>query len=574
MQRREPVWLSAPREDVRISFPGGIVLSGSPGTPLEQFILAWQELWPDARPPYAAAMIGTDICGLADVPAGDATAVPLGLDTVEGMRVYRRSASLLLLAAARRLFPDARLVIEHSITANGLFCSVQGRPPLSPEEVAQLGREMRALQQADLPIRRRELTCEEAETLFRAHACEDELRLLETVRPTAVTVYELAGTVASFWGLLFPRTGYLEAFSLRHHPEGFLLLLPLGPPPWRFPHDVDFPKVLHQLRERRRWLLSMGIAEAGSLNKVVMAGMFRELVLVAEALHEWEIASIAQKVREREQARLIFIAGPSASGKTTFAKRLGVQLAASAIPAYVISLDDYFVDRDATPRDESGEPDFEAFEAVDRRLFAQQMLALLRGESVRLPRYDFASGKRVEGPLVSLPRNGLLIVEGLHGLNPALLPEAPAGLVFRIYVSALFQLNIDDHNYIPTSDARLLRRIVRDAQARGYSAEETIKRWHMVRRGEQANIFPYQELADVMFNSALPYETAVLKPLAEPLLLPYDHRSSVSAEVRRLLELLSLFRPVDPATVPDNSILREFIGGSIFETVQLRARFP
>ncbi|MGI6206920.1 MAG: nucleoside kinase [Anaerolineae bacterium] len=546
-------------------------MSGPRGASLEDFVLAWQAEANAQDRTVTAVLVEGELLPLSYVPLSDATVVPLDLTNADGMRVYRRSLTLTLVAAAQRLFPGSRLNVDHSVTANGFYCTLRGHEPISEEGLARLEQETRRLVEADLPITARTMPLAEALALFERLGYADTVALLRTYHATTVEVHELEGAYGAFFGVLVPRTGYLTRFRLQKEDDGFLLLFPVMENPRQFPEDTHFPKLTAQFRTTARWLRAIGAENAGSLNMAIERRRFRELVLVAEALHERRIATIAQTISALEDVRIVFIAGPTSSGKTTFAKRLGIQLAASGIRSFAVAMDDYFVERAATPLAEDGTFDFEAFEAVDHELFQEHMLSLLRGERVRMPRYDFVSGVRVPGPEVALPQGTVLLVEGLHGLNPRLLPDAPPEALYRIYVSCLTQLNLDHHNYISTSDARLLRRLVRDARSRGYSAEATILRWQSVRRGERRFIFPYQELADVHFNSSLPYEIAVLKPLAEPLLLPYDHMSPVAIEVRRLLGMLALFLPADAGTVPDNSLLREFIGGSIMENVRLAA---
>jgi len=485
------------------------------------------------------------------------------------MRIYKRSLSLVLATAAKRLFPEAQVNIDHSVTANGFFCTIGGREPLSLPDVERLGAEMTALVEADLPIARKTIPLSEATALFAREGYQDKVRLLRFHPLADIEVYELAGLMDTFYGPLVPRTGYLKHFRLRHANSGFVLLFPLPEDPEQYPTDTSFHQLTRAFREACQWLHRVGAEDVGALNAAIDGGHVRELVLVAEALHERRIGEIAVAIAGRPDVRIVFIAGPTSSGKTTLAKRLGIQLAASGMHTYAVGLDDYFLDRDHTPRDEEGELDFETFNALDQALFNDHMLRLLEGQTVQLPRFDFRSGKRVGSRDVSLAPNTMLLVEGIHGLNPHLLPGAPRAALFRLYVSCLAQINVDHHNHIPTSDARLLRRIVRDAIFRGHSAEATILRWQSVRRGERRYVFPFQEEADVMFNSSLPYEIAVLKPLVEPLLLRYDHASIASVEAQRLLQLLALFLPADADLVPDNSLLREFIGGSIMEKVQL-----
>jgi uridine kinase len=331
----------------------------------------------------------------------------------------------------------------------------------------------------------------------------------------------------------------------------------------------DYPRLATVFREYRKWLRLMGLQDVGSLNEAIHGGRIQEIVLVGEALHEGRIAQIAREIVERPEVKLVLIAGPSSSGKTTFSKRLSIQLLAAGVRQFTMGMDNYFVNRDRTPRDEAGDYDFEVLEALDLELFNQHLLELADGKAVKLPRFNFFTGQRETGRRIELHPDQIILAEGIHGLNPALVPSIPPELVFRVYVSALTQLNLDQHNRVPTTDTRLIRRIVRDATHRGYSAAETIARWRSVRRGEGEHIFPYQEHADVMFNSALVYDLAALKPLAQPLLLQIEPGSRERIEAKRLLALLQWFEPCPTRLIPDNSILREFVGGSIFRHFDL-----
>jgi len=365
---------------------------------------------------------------------------------------------------------------------------------------------------------------------------------------------------------MVPSTGYLRLFALRPYSSGCVLQFPRRYLPTELLPFEEFPQLVAVFREYGEWVRRLAVQDVGALNEAVEAGRMSEIILAAEALHEQRIAQIAGEIARRQgEVRLVLIAGPSASGKTTFARRLAVQLLAAGIRPVAICLDDYFREREDTPQDEHGEYDFEALEAVDLALFNDHLLRLMEGEAVRIPHYNFRTGQREAGETLLLGPNHVLLVEGIHGLNPALVPALPPQRIYRIYVSALTQLNIDRHNRVSTTDTRLIRRMVRDAWARGYSTQETIAHWESVRRGEKRHIFPYQENADVMFNSALVYELAVLKPLAEPLLFQVKPSSRARVEVRRLLAFLDWFLPYSSDIVPSNSILREFIGGSILE---------
>ncbi|MEE8390124.1 MAG: nucleoside kinase, partial [Anaerolineae bacterium] len=356
----------------------------------------------------------------------------------------------------------------------------------------------------------------------------------------------------------------LHYFALHVWPPGFVLQYPRRHWPTELRPVRDYPQLTAIFREYGEWLRLLGVESVSGLNETIANGRIRETILVSEALHEQRIAQIADLItRSQDEIRLVLIAGPSAAGKTTFSKRLSVQLLAHGIRPFPLAMDNYFVDREKTPRDEQGNYDFETLEALDLPLFNQHLLALMRGEAVQLAHFNFHTGRREKGETVQLGPDHIIIIEGIHGLNPRLIPSIPRVYTFRIYISALTQLNIDRHNRVPTTDTRLLRRIVRDAIYRGYTAEETLNRWESVRRGEKRHIFPYQEHADVIFNSALAYELAVLKPLAEPLLLQVEPSSPRRVEAKRLLTFLQWFEPCGPDLIPDNSILREFIGGSI-----------
>jgi uridine kinase len=371
---------------------------------------------------------------------------------------------------------------------------------------------------------------------------------------------------------MVPSAGYLRYFALHPYPPGFILRFPPRSSLELEP-VVDYPKLIHVFREYGHTLRLLGIQDVGALNEAIQAGRTNEIILVAEALHEQRIAQIATQIAARcsqvrssvGDLRLVLIAGPSSSGKTTFSKRLAVQLLANGVRPIAVEMDNYFVDRELTPRDERGNYNFEVLEALDLKLFNQQLLQLMAGEEVTLPKFNFVAGKREVGPTIQLGPDQILLVEGIHGLNPRLVPHIPPERVFRIYLSALTQLNIDRYNRVPTTDVRLLRRIVRDARTRGYTAADTIGRWESVHRGERDFIFPYQEHADVMFNSALVYELSVLKPFAEPLLLQIEPGKPGYTEAKRLLAFLQWFEPIPTDPIPDNSILREFVGGSNLE---------
>jgi len=365
---------------------------------------------------------------------------------------------------------------------------------------------------------------------------------------------------------MVPSTGYLQWFELVDSNGGFTLRFPRRHSPTTLMPLEDFPQLLNSFRQYGDWLERLGIESVGALNDAIQAGRSREVILVSEALHEQHIAAIARQIAERrEQIHLVLISGPSSSGKTTFSRRLAVQLLALGLSPFALEMDNYFVDREKTPKDQNGQYDYETIDALNLALLGQQLEQLIRGAQVPLPHYNFKTGLSEPGETVQLRPGQLIILEGIHGLNPRLIPASLASQSFKIYASALTQLNLDRHNRVSTTDTRLIRRIVRDARERGYSAQQTISRWESVRRGEKRHIFPFQENADVMFNSALAYELAVLKPLAEPLLRQVPHTAPEFIETKRLLAFLEWFLPLEPDLIPDNSILREFVGGSILK---------
>jgi uridine kinase len=398
----------------------------------------------------------------------------------------------------------------------------------------------------------------------------DKVQLLIYRKKNYLTLYMLGDNCDYHHGYMVPSTGYLKWFSLVCTGEGFTLRFPRRHRPTELLPLADYPTLLRTFWQYGDWLRRLGIHSAGALNDAIHAGRMQEIILVSEALHEQQIADIADQVTARlDEARLIVIAGPSSSGKTTFAKRLTIQLLAHGISPFPFEMDNYFVDRERTPLDENGQFDFESLLAMDRGQMVDDLQRLIAGEAIEIPHFNFMLGRRQPGEVVQLQPEQIVILEGIHGLNPDLLPEIPSERTFRIYISALTQLNLDHHNRVSTTDTRLLRRLVRDARERGYSAQDTIRRWESVRRGEKRYIFPFQENADVMFNSALVYELAVLKPLVEPLLRQVPFGSPEYIEAKRLLAFQEWFLPLESDLVPDNSILREFIGGSILRDFKL-----
>lgn len=550
-----------PRDLVQVRFPDGRIFEGPRCAPLEAFVAAIRR--PD-EPLIVSALVEGKLVELTYPVDHDVVVKPISIVDSDGARIYRRSLAFLLTVAAQELFPQADIVIDHSLTLNGLYCRVEGHPPFSEEEVNRLEAHMRSLVEADHPIVKKIVPLEEARKIFRRQDYQDKVRLLEYRSKDYLKIYELHGVRDYFYGHMVPSTGYLQRFGLKPYPPGFILRFPRRHRPHALPPFRDSPKLAAVFREYGEWMYFLELRDLAGLNQAIDQGRIREVILVAEALHTQRIAEIAQEIARRsDQIHLILIAGPSSAGKTTSAKRLGVQLLANGVRPLPLGLDDYFIPRAETPLDEEGEPDYEALQAIDLELFNEQLLALMEGREVRLPHYNFVTGLREEGRLLRLRRGQVLLIEGLHGLNPQLVPRIPKESIYRIYISALTQLNLDRHNRVPTTDTRLLRRLVRDVHARGYRPAETIARWEKVRQGETRNIFPYQENADTMFNSALVYELAVLKPLAEPLLRQIEPGTLEWVEARRLLAFLEWFRPCPADLVPNNSILKEFVGGSI-----------
>jgi uridine kinase len=551
------------RPTVQIYLPDGRVLEGPRGTQAVVFMAG------ESREPnqIVGAIINSELRELTYPIEMDARLTPVTLNEPDGMRIYRRSLTFLLAAAFEPLFPEARLTVDHSVSSGGYYCQVARHQPLSSAELAQLEAEMKRLVEADLPFAKLQVPLDEAIAYFAAKGYKDKVRLLSHRRKPHMVLYQLCDFRDYHHGYMLPSTGYLTSFALEKTDDGFTLRFPRRHSPHELQPLPAYPKLLATFRQYGDWLETLGIAGVGALNDAIVNGRAKELILVSEALHEGRIAEIAGMIARRtDKTRLVLIAGPSASGKTTFSKRLSVQLLALGLSPFPIELDGFFVDREKTPRDDSGEFDYESLYALDLDRLNHDLKLLIAGKDVRLPHYNFVKGRQEQGDMARLAATQVVILEGIHGLNPELVPEIAPDLTFRIYASALTQLNLDRHNRVSTTDTRLIRRIVRDAAQRGYSASDTIGRWESVRRGEKRYIFPYQENADVMFNSALVYEVATLAPLAAPLIRQVPYGTPEHVEAKRLLAFLEWFLPIDSQLVPDNSIMREFLGGSILQT--------
>ena len=553
--------LISPRPEVEIHLPDGRVLSGPRGAAVGEFLATIEH-----ETLLVGAIVNGELRELTFPIKMESTVAPVLVDSADGARIYRRSLTFLLEKAFTDLFPNGTLFVDHAVASGGYYCQVSGRERLTQSDVDALKAHMQKLIEADIPFERNEIPLGEAIEHFRLLGYEDKVSLLKHRNKDYLTLYRLDDHMDYHHGYMVSSTGYLRMFDLQLTNGGFTLSYPRRRKPGELLPVPEYPKLLAAFREYGGWLARLGIENVGSLNEAIESGRADEIVLVSEAFHEQNLSTIARTVAERlDKSRLIFIAGPSSSGKTTFSKRLTIQLLALGISPFPLELDNYFLNRDQTPLGEDGKPDFEAIEALDLPLLAEQLQSLIRGEEVHLPKYNFRLGKSEAGKIIQLKPGQPIILEGIHGMDPRLIPESLSGEAFRIYVSALTQLNLDRHNRVSTTDTRLIRRIVRDARERGYKAWQTINMWESVGRGEKRHIFPFQENADVMFNSALAYEMAVLKPFAEPLLLQVHHGTPEYIEAKRLLAFLEWFLPLDMKLVPDNSLLREFLGGSILK---------
>ena len=485
---------------------------------------------------------------------------------IDGYNTYRRSATLLLLKAIYDVEGmDAVRGMKVEFSAGEGYYVSSRKMPVNEETLARIENRMKELVSQNLPIEKRSIPVEEAIEHFTRHGMTDKARLFRFRRSSSVNVYLLDGFEDYYYGYMVPSTGYLKYFKLIPYDEGFVLEFPPRKTPETFGHFREQPKVFQTLKNSTKWGEILNVGTVGALNEQISEGNVGNIILAQEAIMEKGLGDIAAEIASRPDKKLIMIAGPSSSGKTTFSHRLSIQLMAHGLKPHPIAVDNYFVERVNTPKDENGQYNFECLEAMDIELFNQKMSALLRGEKVFMPTFNFITGmKEYKGNSLKLGPEDVLVIEGIHCLNDALSYSLPAENKFKIYVSALTQMNIDEHNRIPTTDGRLIRRMVRDARTRGASAQKTISMWPSVRRGEDENIFPYQESADVVFNSALIYELAVLKQYAEPLLFGIRPEDPEYLEAKRLLKFLNYFQGIDSNLIPGNSILREFIGGSFF----------
>ena len=489
----------------------------------------------------------------------------LSLKCTSGWRAYVRSLFFVLCKAVHDLYPDGKVYIDIPVS-NGYYCDLNIGRYITYDDVDRLRARMQEIIDMALPIHRHESTTEEAIEIFRKLGSESKVKLLESTGRLYTTYYEIDGYHDNYYGTVLTNTAYLHLFGLEKYFDGLLLRIPSMDDPSKLGEFLKQDKLFEIFKEHHHWQQILGLRTIGDLNEAADKGMATQLITLSEALQEKKIVNIAEDIADRRGVKMVLIAGPSSSGKTTTCKRLSIQLLANGLHPVPISLDDYFVDRELTPKDESGEYDFEHLHALNLDLLNEQMNALFRGEEVELPKYNFQAGRSERsGRRLRLEGNEVLVVEGIHALNPELTSKIPDPLIYRVYASALTTILLDSHNYIPTTDNRLLRRIIRDYKYRGVSALETIRRWPSVRAGENKWIFPYQENADAMFNTAMLFELAVLKTQAEPLLELVPENADEYSEAYRLLKFLRYIRPIPNRQVPSTSLLREFLGGSSFK---------
>ena len=486
---------------------------------------------------------------------------------LSGLRTYVRSLCHIFSKAVYDIWPTATLNLEHPIS-KGYYCVIHNGKSVDPETIEKIKKRMWELIDADLPFLHKSVRTADAAVLFRERGMNDKARLIETAGMPYTSYYELDGYINFFYGCLTPSTGYIQMFDLEPYIDGVLLRIPKQTEPLELRPVINQDKMFEAYKEHLILQRTVGLDNVGDLNLAIEKGLSQDIILVSEAMQEKQVAKIAEKIADgyKEGIRIVLISGPSSSGKTTFCKRLQVQLTTNLLHPVGISLDDYFLNREDTPKDEHGEYDFESLYALDLPYFNKDLKKLLSGEEIDLPTFNFETGQRVfKGKKLKLRENSILLIEGIHALNPELTEFIDDKYKYRVYVSVLTSISLDNHNWVPTTDNRLLRRIIRDYRFRGYSAEDTINRWPSVRRGEDKWIFPYQENADAMFNSAMLYELAALRKFAEPILAQVPESSKANAEAYRLLRFLRYFNYIPTEELPGTSLLREFLGGGSFK---------
>ena len=544
---------------------GNLVKEYEAGTTYESIV---RENYPEKADQIILVNVDHKLEELQKTVKRDCKVEPVYFCDQPGYNSYRRSVTFLMLKAIYSLYAKeeiGKVRVEFS-AGSGYFCTVSGNVVTDEQFAKNVENRMREYVAEEIPITKEVVDTKEAITRFAEYGMGDKAQLFKYRRASKVNIYSIRGFQDYYYGYMVPNTSYLKWFALESYEDGFMLQFPKQEDPTVIPPVNFSSKVFRVLRKSEEWGKMLELSTVGELNNLISKGNLSETILVQEAIQEKQIGDIAGKIAADPSKRIVMIAGPSSSGKTTFSHRLSVQLRAHGLKPHAIACDNYFVEREETPKDADGKYNFECLEAVDTRLFNDQMNRLLSGETVEIPEFNFITGKKeYKGKQVlTLGEEDVLVIEGIHCLNDALSDQLPKESKFKIYISALTMLNIDEHNRIPTTDGRLLRRMIRDARTRGSSAKNTISMWPSVRRGEEENIFPYQDDADVVFNSALIYELAVLKQYAEPLLFGIDPEEPEYMEAKRLLKFLDYFVGVDSNLIPNNSILREFIGGSCF----------
>ncbi len=536
-----------------VEYPKGILI--------EAIAKEYQKLYPSR---IVASIFNNDIRELSKTLERDGELDFIDLTSEDGVRIYQRGLMFIAYVASKEIFPDKKMRVRYSL-GKGIYCEFEEWEP-SATDLQHLKDKMVELVKMDIPFLKEELYKFDALELFEKHNMRDKIELLKYRTKSTINIYWFGSNFNYYYGHMVPSTSYIDLFDVVKIDHGFVLVHPDITSPNELPIYVPQVKMAKAYGDRARWGKIVGMETAGDLNRIVAEGKSRELIMMCELLHEKEISKIADDITSKGTVKLVLCAGPSSSGKTTFSKRLSLQLKVNGFEPYPISLDDYFVERDKTPIGPDGKPDFESIGALDLELFSKNMNDIFSGKTVELPKFNFKTGKReYKGDVVKPSDKTILVVEGIHGLNPLMTKNFDPSLVYKIYVSALTQTSLDEDNRIPTTDVRIIRRMIRDYNFRGHSALMTLQMWPSVRMGEEKNIFPYQEEADVMFNSALPYELAVLKNFAMPLLLQVDNSTPEYSQARRLIRFLDYFLPIiDFDVIPSTSIIREFIGSSYF----------
>ncbi len=550
-------------DNIRVYVEGFGEMSVDRGSTLEELS---KLIYKEDYKKYLGARVNNEIYHLHKKVKEDMHIKFLTLKDKDGYKIYVRTISAVFIMACRKVFPEYTVVIEHSL-GKGIYVELEEEKPISFSDIEKIKGEMKKIIEGDIPIIRKKVPTQEALQLFEIYKHHDKIRLHNTLDNEEIQIYEIGDYVDAFHGYLAPSTGYVDVFDLKYYYPGAIILIPINDSSNGLPQFKEQKKLAKVFEEASQWAKILDLSYLGSLNEKILNNDVDEVIRVSEALHEKKIAQIADMICQDDDINIILIAGPSSSGKTTFAQRLAVHLKVNGKRPIAISVDDYFVDREKTPLNERGEYDFESIEAVDLKRLNEDLVRLLEGEEIELPKYNFITGKSEQsGIRIRVDKDHPIIVEGIHGLNPRLTTYIPEKNKFKIYISALTQLNIDAHNRISTTDTRLIRRIVRDNKYRGNDVFKTFELWQGVREGEEENIFPFQEEADVMFDSALVYELSVLKKYVVPLLEQVDSSCIYYSESKRLLRFLSYFLDIeDERCIPPNSILREFIGGSGFD---------